>query len=215
DKYHIFNEIGAGRQSQVFKGRQKKTVNYVAIKRIEKGQMDKVVNEVQMMHALSHPHTLKFYDWYETRNNLWLILEYCSGGDLKSLLKVDKQLPIPAVTLFGGDLLSGLQYLHHNGLLYCDLKPSNVLIDDHGVLKLAGFGLARRIPTPGNRCRAPKNRGTPYYMAPELFVKDGVHNFGSDFWSLGCVLYELASGRPPFASTSLNELMHQITTDDP
>ena len=65
------------------------------------------------------------------------------------------------MTLFGGDLLSGLQYLHHNGLLYCDLKPSNVLIDDHGVLKLAGFGLARRIPTPGNRCRAPKNRGTP------------------------------------------------------
>ena len=50
---------------------------------------------------------------------------------------------------------------------YCDLKPSNVLIDDHGVLKLAGFGLARRIPTPGNRCRAPKNRGTPYYMAPD------------------------------------------------
>ena len=69
-------------------------MNYVAIKRIEKGQMDKVVNEVQMMHALSHPHTLKFYDWYETRNNLWLILEYCSGGDLKALLKVDRQLPL-------------------------------------------------------------------------------------------------------------------------
>jgi serine/threonine-protein kinase ULK4 len=79
DKYHIFNEIGAGRASQVFKGRQKKTVNYVAVKRVEKAQMDKVVNEVQIMHALSNPHTLRFYDWYETRNNLWLILEYCSG----------------------------------------------------------------------------------------------------------------------------------------
>lgn len=63
DRYHIFNEIGTGRQSQVFKGRQKQSVNYVAIKRVDKGQMDKVVNEVQMMHALSHPHTLKFYDW--------------------------------------------------------------------------------------------------------------------------------------------------------
>ena len=64
DKYHIFNEIGAGRSSQVFKGRMKKTVRYVAIKRVEKAQMDKVVNEVQTMHALSHPHTLEFYDWY-------------------------------------------------------------------------------------------------------------------------------------------------------
>ena len=63
DKYHIFNEIGAGKNSQVFKGRQKKTVTYVAVKRVAKDQMSKVVNEVQMMHALSHPHTLKFYDW--------------------------------------------------------------------------------------------------------------------------------------------------------
>ena len=69
-----------------------------------------------MMHALRHPHALKFFDWYETRNNLWLILEYCSGGDLKSLLRVDRQLPVPAVTLFGGDLLAGLQYLHHHGV---------------------------------------------------------------------------------------------------
>ena len=85
DKYHIFNEIGAGKNSQVFKGRQKKTVTYVAVKRVAKDQMSKVVSEVQMMHALlRHPHALKFFDWYETRNNLWLILEYCSGGDLKS-----------------------------------------------------------------------------------------------------------------------------------
>uniref|UniRef100_A0A7S3K321 Protein kinase domain-containing protein n=1 Tax=Aureoumbra lagunensis TaxID=44058 RepID=A0A7S3K321_9STRA len=215
DRYHIFNEIGAGRQSQVFKGRCKKTVNYVAIKRVEKGQMEKVVNEVQMMHCLSHPHTLKFYDWYETRNNLWLILEYCSGGDLKSLLRSDGQLPLRSVKLFGGDLLAGLQYLHYSGILYCDLKPSNILIDEYGVLKLAGFGLARKIPNSENRSRAPRNRGTPYYMAPELFLREGVHNYGSDLWSLGVVLYELATGKPPFASASLNELMHYISNTEP
>lgn len=215
DKYHIITEIGSGRRSQVFKGRQKKTVNYVAIKRVEKSQMEKVVNEVQVIHALSHPHTLKFYDWYETRNNLWLILEYCPGGDLKSLLRVDKQLPIPSVKLFAGDLLAGLQYLHYHGILYCDLKPSNVLMDESGMLKLSGFGLARRIPTASNRSRAPKNRGTPYYTAPELFMEDGVHSYASDLWSLGCVLYELASGRPPFVSRSLNDLMNQIVWADP
>ena len=144
DKYHIFNEIGAGKNSQVFKGRQKKTVTYVAVKRVAKDQMSKVVNRGPDDARFRHPHALKFFDWYETRNNLWLILEYCSGGDLKSLLRVDRQLPVPAVTLFGGDLLAGLQYLHHHGALYCDLRPSNVLVDDHGVLKLVGR-LARRI----------------------------------------------------------------------
>ena len=126
DRFHIYNEIGRGRHSQVFKGRQKKSVEYLAIKRIEKSQMDVVVNEVQLMHALNSPHTLKFFDWYETRNNVWVILEYCTGGDLRSMLKQDVRLPETAITLFGLDLMAGLHYLHTSGVLYCDLKPSNV-----------------------------------------------------------------------------------------
>lgn len=81
----------------MYKGRQKKTVEYVAIKRVDKAQMDRVVNEVQVMHRLNSPHTLRFHNWYETRNNLWLILEYCTGGDLLSLLKQDGKLPEAAV----------------------------------------------------------------------------------------------------------------------
>lgn len=81
----------------MYKGRQKKTVEYVAIKRVDKAQMDRVVNEVQVMHRLNSPHTLRFHNWYETRNNLWLILEYCTGGDLLSLLKQDGRLPEAAV----------------------------------------------------------------------------------------------------------------------
>eukprot|EP01039_Chlorochromonas_danica_P017696 gene17696-21138_t len=89
EKYHIYEEIGKGNFSQVFKGREKKKIEYVAIKRIEKSEMPKIVAEVQVMHKLSHPHVLRFYDWYETRHNLWLILEYCTGGDLESILKQD------------------------------------------------------------------------------------------------------------------------------
>ena len=216
DKYHIFNEIGSGRYSQVLKGRARKTTTYVAIKRVDKTVMEKVVNEVAMMHSLSHPHTLKFYDWYETRNNLWLILEYCCGGDVKALLKAEKQLPMASVKLFAGDLLAGLQYLHYSGIIYCDVKPSNILIDEHGVLKLAGFGAARRIPTATNRGKAPKNfRGTPMYLAPELWEKDGVHSFASDFWAFGCLCYELATGRTPFASQSIPVLMEKIKTTHP
>jgi serine/threonine-protein kinase ULK4 len=126
DKYHIYEEIGKGDFSQVFKGREKKKIEYVAIKRIEKSAMSKVfvlvatvwldlifnlqiVNEVQIMHKLNSAHVLKFYDWYETRNNLWLILEYCTGGDLESLLKQDGYLPETSVRIFGLDILAGLK----------------------------------------------------------------------------------------------------------
>ncbi len=109
DKYHIDDDIGKGEFSQVFKGREKKTIEYVALKRSEKSVMSKIVNEVQILHKLDHPHIIHFYDWYETRNALWLILEYCTGGDLESLLKQDGYLPENSVRMFGLDIVSGLK----------------------------------------------------------------------------------------------------------
>jgi serine/threonine-protein kinase ULK4 len=111
DKYHIYEEIGKGEFSQVFKGREKKKIEYVAIKRVEKSMMSKVVNEVQVMHKLESPHILKFHDWYETRNNLWLILEYCTGADLESLLKQDGHLPEASVRMFGLDMVAALKVI--------------------------------------------------------------------------------------------------------
>jgi serine/threonine-protein kinase ULK4 len=109
DKYHIYEEIGKGDFSQVYKGREKNTLEYVAIKRSEKGVMNLIVNEVQIIHKLSCPHIIRFYDWYETRNNIWLILEYCTGGDLASLVQQDKYLPEASVRMFGLDILAGLK----------------------------------------------------------------------------------------------------------
>ncbi len=82
---------------------------------------------------------------YETTNHLWLILEYCVGGDLVSLLRQDSKLPESSVHDFGRDLVVALQYLHTNSIIYCDLKPSNILMDENGRLKLGGFGLSRRL----------------------------------------------------------------------
>lgn len=109
DKYHIYNDIGKGEFSEVFKGREKRSIEYVAIKRVEKSSMAKIVAEVQILHKFKNPHVLRFHDWYETRNNLWLILEYCTGGDLGRLLKEDGQLPETSVRMFGLDLLAGLK----------------------------------------------------------------------------------------------------------
>ena len=109
DKYHIYEEIGRGEFSQVFKGREKKKIEYVAIKRIDKSMMNVVINEVQFMHKMMSPHILRFHDWYETRNNLWLILEYCTGADLESLTKSDDHLPEESIRMFGLDILAGLK----------------------------------------------------------------------------------------------------------
>uniref|UniRef100_A0AAV1TWW7 Protein kinase domain-containing protein n=1 Tax=Peronospora matthiolae TaxID=2874970 RepID=A0AAV1TWW7_9STRA len=213
ENYHIYNEIGRGTHSSVYKARRKRSIEYVAIKSTAKSRRDKILNEVPFLHKLDSPHVLKFLDWYESSNHIWLILEYCVGGDLLNLLTQDKQLPESVVKSFGFELVAGLQYLHANSILYCDLKPGNVLIDEFGSLKLADFGLARRIPGSGTPPARPLAPGSPHYMAPELFQQTAVHSFASDFWALGCVLYELRTGRQPFIHTTFSELARMIQTE--
>jgi len=211
NNYHIYEEVGKGKFSTVYKGRKKKSIEYVAVKSLEKSRRKKVLNEVRIFHDLNNPNILKFYNWYETRNHLWIIFEYCAGGDLLQLIEQDKSLPEKTVKKFGKELVNALMYLHSRGIIYCDLKPSNVLLNEYGLLKLCDFGLAKKIVDLVNvekQADGPK-KGTPYYMAPE-----GVHSYASDFWALGCVLYELATGKPPFTTTSFHELVGMILNAD-
>ena len=128
DKYHMYEELGKGQFSQVFKGREKLTIEYVAMKRIDKALMQQVTNEVESIHRLRSHHVVKFYDWYETRNSVWLILEYCAGGSLQTLIEQDEYQPNSSVCLLGVDLVAGLQHIHAAGILHCDLTPGNVLV---------------------------------------------------------------------------------------
>ena len=235
DRYHIYEAIGKGKHSTVYKGRRKKTIQYYAIKSIDKSQRQRVLREVQVLRATNSNYILKFHAWYETANHLWLVLEYCVGGDLLGVLKQDARLPEPSVKTFAIDLVSALRVSHEAGVLHCDLKPSNLLIDEDGRLKLCGFGLARKVTevllkvdglkgaggssgdqsNGSSTATSHKLVGTPCYMAPELFGEDGVHSFASDLWAVGCVLFECACGKPPFVRNSLTELMEMILTDDP
>ncbi|KAF1772737.1 Protein kinase, ATP binding site [Phytophthora cactorum] len=226
ENYNIYDEIGRGTHSFVYKARRKRSIEYVAVKSTAKSRMDKILNEVPFLHKLESPYVLKFFDWYESSNHIWLILEYCMGGDLLNLLTQDKQLPsllsrcdnakmlvgwVGFVLIggrdimlqsFGIELVAGLQYLHSNNILYCDLKPANILIDEFGSLKLADFGLARRIPASDAAPARPLAPGSPHYMAPELFQQPAVHSFASDFWALD---------RPPTIYTY--ELFRASTND--
>lgn len=133
------------------------------------------------MHVLDSPQVLKFFAWYETTNHLWLILEYCVGGSLQTLLKQDISLPESSIHDFGRDLVTSLAYLHSKGFIYCDLKPSNVLLDENGRLKLGGFGLSRKLSEISRQALAGQplptaKHGTPVYMAPELFMEGALHS---------------------------------------
>lgn len=125
EDFQIYEEIGRGilvifsgdcltqnigRYSVVYKARQKKTINYAAVKCVDKFHKAKVSNEVRILNMLDHPNILKFYNWYETNNHYWIIIEYCSGGDLMNLLMQDQSLPEETVHLFSLDLVRGLQY---------------------------------------------------------------------------------------------------------
>lgn len=212
--YHIYEAIGRGKYSTVYKGRQKKTIEYFAIKSVDKSHRSKVLQEVRILHTLDHPNVLRFYSWYETSAHLWLVLEYCVGGDLMTLLKQDGKLPEDSIHDLAYGLVGALQYLHSKGIIYCDLKPSNILLDENGHTKLCDFGLARKLSDISMTSQLPQaKRGTPCYMAPELFQDGGVHSYSSDFWALGCVLYECYTGRPPFIDKEFTQLAKSILLD--
>ena len=216
--YHSYEMIGKGKHSSVYKARRKKSIRYFAMKSVEKGQRHRVMHEVQTMRLVSHENVLKIIACYETPNHLWLILEYCVGGDLLTLLSQDLKLPEPSIMKFARDMFVAVRAIHSKGLIHCDLKPSNMLMDEEGKLKIRGFGLSRKVSSVEATSGTPSQlsrRGTPCYMAPEMFTQEGVHSYETDLWALGCVLYECATGRPPFTSTSLTSLIEQILEHEP
>lgn len=107
----MFNKIGESKNSTCYLGRKKKSIQYFCIKSVNKSQKAAVSNEVKNMHALDHPNIVKFFSWYETTNHIWLILEHCSGGDLRTLLNQDKRLPENSIRAFSSDIRAALQYV--------------------------------------------------------------------------------------------------------
>ncbi|XP_042744966.1 serine/threonine-protein kinase ULK4 isoform X1 [Lagopus leucura] len=235
ENFILYEEIGRGNKTIVYKGRRKGTINFVAILCTDKCKRAEITNWVRLTHEIRHKNIVTFHEWYETSNHLWLVMELCTGGSLESVIAQDEHLPEEVVREFGVDLITGLHHIHNLGIIFCELTPGKILLEGPGTLKFSNFCLAKAdgenleeffalvgseetgrdvVESTPQRHLKNRLRGSPLYTAPEV-IKGEDFSKSSDLWSLGCLLYEMFSGRPPFFSENFSELIEKILYEDP
>ena len=178
---------------------------------MKKKQLKYAVSEANIMKQFDNPFIVKLLYAFQTPTNLYLVLEHCSGGDLEHHLDEREVFDVELAKFFAAEILLALEYLHSKKILYRDLKPGNILVDADGHIKLADFGLAK--DNMGSRCCTYTFCGSPAYLPPEMFGKEGI-TFQSDVYQLGTILYEMLVGLPPFFTSDFNELYKNIQQDE-
>ncbi|XP_036436912.1 serine/threonine-protein kinase 36 [Colossoma macropomum] len=214
EQYHVLEMIGEGSFGRVYKGRRKFSGQVVALKFIPKvGRSDKELRslkrEIEIMRGLRHPNIVLLLDSFETEREVVVVTEYAEG-ELFQILEDDGSLPESQVREIACQLVSALYYLHSNRILHRDMKPQNILLGKGGVVKLCDFGFARAMSV--STLVLTSIKGTPLYMSPEL-VEEKPYDHTADLWSLGCILYELHTGAPPFYTNSIFHLVQLIVKD--
>lgn len=142
---------------------------------------------------------------------IFFAMEFKQGGELYRHLKKLTKFPENVAKFYGAQILCGLSYLHKNNIMYRDMKPENILLDEDGNVALADFGISKII----EQTDLTKSFvGTPEYVAPEIILQKG-HNKGVDIWCYGILLYEMIYGVPPFYNKNQNIMLNWIVTIDP
>lgn len=175
---------------------------------VRRRQIERTKTERKVLSVLDHPFIMKMYYAFQNTEKLYLVLDYCPGGELFFHLSRYRRFQEPVARFYAAELLLAIGHLHKNGIIYRDLKPENVLLDAYGHVKLGDFGLAKdgiRHPTQG----AKSTCGTPEYMAPEVLNQSG-HGFCVDYWGLGMILYEMMTGLPPWYTTDRSKLFRRL-----
>ncbi|XP_053298360.1 serine/threonine-protein kinase 36 [Pleuronectes platessa] len=214
NSYRVQELVGEGSFGRVYKGRNTCTGQVVALKFIPKvGRSEKELRslrrEIEIMADLQHPHIVQFFDSFDTETDVVVVTEYAEG-QLFQILQDERNFPESQVREIACQLVSALYYLHSHRILHRDMKPQNILLGRGGVVKLCDFGFARSMST--STLVLTSIKGTPLYMSPEL-VDEKPYDHTSDLWSLGCILYELHTGTPPFYSNSLFHLVQLIVRE--
>nr|XP_033795704.1 serine/threonine-protein kinase Nek2 [Geotrypetes seraphini] len=223
EDYEVLYTIGSGSYGKCQKVRRKCDAKVVVWKELDYGSMTEaekqmLVSEVNLLRELKHPNIVRYYDRIIDRTNttLYIVMEYCEGGDLASLIakciKERQYLDEDFILRVFAQLVSALKDCHRRSdggrtVLHRDLKPANIFLDAKQNVKLGDFGLARILHH--DTSFAKTFVGTPYYMSPEQMNRMS-YNEKSDIWSLGCLLYELCALLPPFTALNQKDLAEKI-----
>ncbi|XP_050205720.1 mitogen-activated protein kinase kinase kinase 3 isoform X2 [Mercurialis annua] len=152
--------------------------------------------EINLLSQLQHPNIVRYYGSELSEETLSVYLEYVSGGSIHKLLQEYGAFKEPVIQNYTRQILSGLAFLHGRNTVHRDIKGANILVDPHGEIKLADFGMAKHITS----CTSMLSfKGSPYWMAPEVVMNTNGYSLAVDIWSLGCTILEMATSKPPWS----------------
>ncbi|XP_071976203.1 serine/threonine-protein kinase PLK1 [Engystomops pustulosus] len=174
-------------------------------------QKDKMTMEIAIQRSLAHKHVVGFHGFFEDDNFVYVVLELCRRRSLLELHKRRKAVTEPEARYYLRQTIQGCQYLHSNKVIHRDLKLGNLFLNDDMEVKIGDFGLATKVEFDGERKKT--LCGTPNYIAPEVLGKKG-HSFEVDIWSIGCIMYTLLVGKPPFETSCLKETYLRIKKNE-
>jgi len=218
--------LGRGAFGCVYKGLVYSTGQEIAVKQVPlpantsakvSGHIRALESEVSVLKTLSHPNIVQYLGTERTEEHLNIFLEFTPGGSIANKIEQFGSLPEDTIKVYSKQILIGLDYLHKKRIMHRDIKGANILTDSNGIVKLADFGASKKIvdlATIGSEFNSIK--GTPYWMAPEVITQKG-HGRSADIWSLGCVVIEMATGKPPWSDcgTQLVAMMRIASSTDP
>ena len=177
---------------------------------IEQEQIENTILEKNILENINYPLLCNLIFCFQTEERIYFIMPFLSGGELFQHLRKFRTFDEQKVKFYSSQIALAIEYLHNKGIIYRDLKPENILMDEKGYLRLADFGMAKKL---NNNEKAMSFCGTPEYLAPEIIIGEG-HDKNADWWSFGILIYEMLCGLPPFYVENL-ERMYELIKSGP